>query len=130
MPKEQLKMMQKKIAKLDAKGINNLQKNPKEADKMKDVQIELGLFEKGINTVIDGVAWKKGISTPITNEDGTVTLVKIHNVNGPMPKKLEEARGYIIADYQSELEKQWIAELRRQYPVSVNEAVLQSIYRN
>lgn len=46
-----------------------------------------------------------------------------------MPKRLDEARGYVIADYQTELEKQWITELRTKYPVKVNEPVLRSLYK-
>jgi peptidyl-prolyl cis-trans isomerase SurA len=45
----------------------------------------------------------------------------------PTPKALEEARGLITAAYQDSLEKEWIAELRAKYPVSVNKDVLYSI---
>ncbi|NTW24046.1 MAG: hypothetical protein HGA37_05050, partial [Lentimicrobium sp.] len=43
------------------------------------------------------------------------------------PKKLNEARGIITADYQNFLEKQWIKELRAKYPYEVNAEVLSSI---
>jgi peptidyl-prolyl cis-trans isomerase SurA len=45
----------------------------------------------------------------------------------PSPKALEEARGAITAAYQDKLEKEWIAELRARYPVTVNKEVLYSI---
>lgn len=120
-----LKNMQKQLKKLDIAGVQKL----KTSNKNKDTSIETSMYEKGANPIIDKVAWKEGIATPITNADGTVTLVKIHRVVAPTPKRLDEARGYIIADYQTELEKQWIAELRNKYPVKVDETVLRSLYK-
>jgi peptidyl-prolyl cis-trans isomerase SurA len=47
----------------------------------------------------------------------------------PQPKALDEARGYVIADYQDALEKAWVEDLRQQYPVKTDEAVLSSLIR-
>ena len=44
-------------------------------------------------------------------------------------RSFEEARGLVINEYQAELEEQWIAELRKQYPVKVNEAVFQGLLK-
>lgn len=38
----------------------------------------------------------------------------------PMPKTLEETHNEHLADYQALLEKQWLAELRKRYPVKEN----------
>jgi peptidyl-prolyl cis-trans isomerase SurA len=43
------------------------------------------------------------------------------------PKTLAEARGQATSDYQTYLEKEWIAQLRQQYPVKVNEAELNKL---
>ncbi|HTL08165.1 MAG TPA: peptidylprolyl isomerase [Chitinophagaceae bacterium] len=45
------------------------------------------------------------------------------------PRSFEDARGFVINDYQAFLENQWIATLRTKYPVKVNEAVLQSCWK-
>jgi peptidyl-prolyl cis-trans isomerase SurA len=42
---------------------------------------------------------------------------------------MDEARGYIIADFQDQLEKDWVASLQAKYPVVVNEDVLMSLVR-
>ncbi len=46
-----------------------------------------------------------------------------------MPKKLSEARGYIIADYQDQLEKEWVKSLEDTYEVNVDEKVFKSLTR-
>lgn len=45
----------------------------------------------------------------------------------PQPRSFTEARGLVINDYQNELEEKWIAELKKKYPVTVNQQVLESI---
>ena len=42
---------------------------------------------------------------------------------------MDEARGYIIADYQDQLEKDWVASLQAKYPVKVDNAVLMSLVK-
>jgi len=44
-------------------------------------------------------------------------------------KSLSEARGYVIADYQDHLEKEWVAMLKKEHPINVNEKTLKSIIR-
>ena len=48
----------------------------------------------------------------------------------PQPKALDEARGYIIADYQDHLEKEWVASLRERYPVQINEHLLNTLIKS
>lgn len=95
----------------------------------KVVTVKQGKYEAGQNELVDDMPREVGISDPINNQDGTITYVKINEVLPPMVKELKEARGYIIADYQTELEKDWVGELRQKYPVKVNEEVLKSIYK-
>ena len=35
-------------------------------------------------------------------------------------RSFEDARGYVINDYQAVLEKQWLEGLKKKYPVKVN----------
>lgn len=44
-------------------------------------------------------------------------------------KTLEEAKGFVIADYQDFLEKEWNQQLKAKYPLKVNEKVLKSIIK-
>jgi peptidyl-prolyl cis-trans isomerase SurA len=59
-----------------------------------------------------------------TNSDRTIQFAYIiHEYNTPSPRTYEEARGLVINDYQSDLENQWIDELKKKYPVTINETV-------
>ena len=75
-----------------------------------------------------------------TTKAGTITnIVKNKDDNSssfalvfkiyPMPgqKTFEDARGDIVSDFQDSIDKKWIAELKKKYPVKVNEDVLRSI---
>jgi len=69
------------------------------------------------------------VTTPLKNKaDGTVSfayLLKIYPAN--MPRNYAEAKGLVISDYQNELERQWVAELKKKYPVKIDEKVFQQI---
>jgi peptidyl-prolyl cis-trans isomerase SurA len=43
------------------------------------------------------------------------------------PKQFSEVRGAATADYQTYLEKNWLDNLRKKYPVAVNDPVFKSL---
>ena len=88
------------------------------------------LYEKGKNKDL-GAFWSPGAVTSIKADASTKTafFLKIEEIVAPTPKVLAEARGYAVADFQDYLEKQWIDELRKTYPVQVNEAALKSLVK-
>jgi peptidyl-prolyl cis-trans isomerase SurA len=46
---------------------------------------------------------------------------------GGQQRNFEEARGNVINDYQAYLEQKWITQLKKKYPVKVNDKALQSL---
>jgi hypothetical protein len=40
---------------------------------------------------------------------------------------MNEARGQLTSDYQTELETRWIAELKQSYPVQINNDVFKAL---
>jgi peptidyl-prolyl cis-trans isomerase SurA len=44
-------------------------------------------------------------------------------------KSLAEARGYVVAEYQDHLEKEWNQKMRKEYPLKVNEAVFKTMVK-
>lgn len=88
------------------------------------------LSEKGKNKDL-GDLWSAGAMTEakVDASTKTATFLKIEEIVPPTPKKLDEARGYAVADYQDYLEKQWVEDLRKEYPVKVNEDVLRGLVK-
>lgn len=73
---------------------------------------------------------KDSYTAIVTNVDGIATFVKyVKLYPADQQRSFNEARGLVINDYQQVLEKQWIAELRKKYPVRVNENVLKDIIK-
>lgn len=54
-------------------------------------------------------------------------VVKIEALIPPRVKTLDEARGYVVADYQDYLEAQWVEALREAYEVDINKKVFKSL---
>ena len=78
----------------------------------------------------DKAALKPGMVTASVinkndNSSSFAYIIKLHPQ--PQPRSFTEARGLVINDYQNELEEKWIAELKKKYPVTVNQQVLDSI---
>ncbi|ALD20122.1 peptidylprolyl isomerase [Hymenobacter sp. DG25A] len=84
------------------------------------VKAEQRGYPKGDSKVVDSLPQKPG--TYNAQLDGRYYFVRIEQVLPAGPKTLAEARGQATADYQNFLEKQWIAELRAKYPVTINQA--------
>jgi peptidyl-prolyl cis-trans isomerase SurA len=90
-------------------------------------RFELGQIPNPSNSVL-----KEGVITaPLVNKaDNTASLAYIvKTYNKPAPRSFVEARGLVINDYQAELERNWLAALKKKYPVKVNEAVLAQLIR-
>ncbi|MDQ2794094.1 MAG: peptidyl-prolyl cis-trans isomerase [Bacteroidota bacterium] len=85
------------------------------------VQISQRVFAKGDNKVMDELL-AKSPGTYNVQKDGRYYAVTIDKTLPAGPKTLAEARGQATSDYQTYLEKEWIAQLRAARPVKVNEA--------
>ena len=89
------------------------------------IRVEKGLFKIGDNSLIDKEVFKR---------DTTVVPVEGYPINAVYGKLLKkgpedytDVRGQVTADYQDMLEKAWIMDLRRRYPVSVNKDILKTV---
>jgi peptidyl-prolyl cis-trans isomerase SurA len=91
------------------------------------VSVETGKYEKNSNKLLENIKWEKGIQS--FTSDGIFVIVDVKDMLEPTTKKLEESRGYVIADYQEMLEKTWMEKLRTKYPITENLAVLKSLVK-
>ncbi len=80
---------------------------------------------------LEGIEFKVSTMTePIMNKKKkTVVFKKIVDIIPESLKSLDDAKGYIIADYQEFLEDKWIKSLEKQYPVKINEKVFNKMIK-
>lgn len=55
---------------------------------------------------------------------------KKYRRNGFKPKDYTEVREQLVDDLQDEMNKHWVADLRKQYPVNVNKKVLKTVNKH
>ena len=69
------------------------------------------------------------MSKPELNDAGDAyTLVYVFDVFPNVePRSFDDARGLVINDYQQVLEQKWITELKKKYPVKINDAVAKNL---
>lgn len=73
---------------------------------------------------------KKTSSQPsIDEKSGRATIISIYELLPAAKKTLKEAKGYVEANYQDQLEREWVSSLRSQYKVVVDENVLKSLVK-
>ncbi|HEU5364213.1 MAG TPA: peptidylprolyl isomerase [Hanamia sp.] len=97
------------------------------------IQADSGRYELGQIPVIDRTIFRDGLITlPVINKnDGTAVFAQIIKVYPDHePRNFQDARGLVINDYQNYLEEKWIEQLKKKYPVKINEKVLDSLLHN
>ena len=121
----------------DVKGVQNCVKKLKfdqwaealrktfNGDSIIRIRVEKGIFKKGDNALVDSAVFKK---------DTTVTKLKDYPIDAVYGKTLKkgpedytDVRGLVVADYQDQLERDWVADLRRRYTFTVNDDVLKTV---
>lgn len=91
------------------------------------VRAERGIFLPNQNPFVDAAGRKTGLSDNQTNESGNTVIVQVTKLLEKTPKSLDEAKGYVISDYQEFLEDRWVEELRQRYPVKVHQDVFNAM---
>ena len=94
------------------------------------IQADSGRYEFSQIPVKNKINFSNGLVTePVINSgDGTAIfslIIKTYPEN--QLRSFADARGLVINDYQNFLEKEWISQLRKKYPVKINEKIFQSI---
>ncbi len=89
------------------------------------LQVLEGLFEKGENERLDKIKWSEGDTT--FSDGKTSYLIYIKKIVAPENKTFEETKGLIISDYQNQLEKDWIQELKKKFTVEKDDTVFKKV---
>jgi peptidyl-prolyl cis-trans isomerase SurA len=96
------------------------------------IQADSGRYELSQVPASDKAGFKPGLITePVINSgDGTAVFSMIIRLYpGNQQRSFEDARGFVINDYQNFMEKKWIEELKKKYPVKINDKVYQSLLK-
>ncbi len=94
------------------------------------LQADSGRFELGQIPVLERTSFTPGLTNAnVKNEtDNTVSFAYIVQVHRERePRNFADARGFVINDYQVTLENKWIGELKKKYPIVINEAVVKGL---
>jgi peptidyl-prolyl cis-trans isomerase SurA len=80
---------------------------------------------------LEGMEFMENAMTKVVADDtGSISkFKKIDRIIQISQKTLEEAKGYVIADYQEYLENNWIKDLKNNYPVRIDNAVFESLIK-
>ncbi|MDX1666793.1 MAG: peptidylprolyl isomerase, partial [Saprospiraceae bacterium] len=98
-------------------------------------KVVLTVDEKTINKsqrdTYDDLPWEGGkVTRPKSVRNGTAfAFRKVEEILPQRIKELNEARGYVVADYQDYLQEQWIEELKEKYEIEINRKVLESMIK-
>lgn len=92
----------------------------------KHIRIERVVLPAKNNQIVDYIAFD-GPEPKFHNSVALryFTTYMGHIINGP--EEAADVRGRVTDDYTRELERQWVDELRKTYPVKVNEKVLKKV---
>ena len=115
--------VKKRLKKLDADSVIVVLNREFNTDSLTRVKVERGLFVEGENAWIDYLVFKGAAAK--ADEKLPVAFV-----SGKLLKKPEaytDVRGQVTADYQNYLEKVWVENLNKKYPVEINEDVLKTV---
>jgi len=96
------------------------------------VQVDSGRYEIAQLPIKESNTFAAGtISDPLVNTtDNSASIVYVIAVHPQRaPRNYEDAKGFVLNDYQLQLEEKWIETLKKKYPVKVNEGVLVSLWK-
>lgn len=88
-------------------------------------QIDRVLAVKGANAMVDNVMFGGPEVKPQSSAYTTYFLYEPRLINAP--ESLDDVKGQVTSDYQNELESLWVEELKKAYPVKVNQKEIKKI---
>ncbi len=96
------------------------------------VQADSGRYEINQLQLPEGVTPSAGLVTipQVNTTDNTASFIKVLQLfPASQQRSFEEAKGLVINDFQNLLEEKWVEELKKKYPVKVNETAFHSLWK-
>ena len=119
----------------DIKEVVNMLKKGEEVDSIKEklntngkqkVIFTSGTMDADHQALPNNFEFKEGISK-VYFQNNVYYVVKVTKLIPESFRTLDEARGMVINDYQQEVEKNWINNLKSKYEVTINKDVLRKV---
>ena len=92
-----------------------------------NIAVDKVLVSKGTNAMVDNIMFGGPQVQPSNAK------YKVYFMINPRvlmePEEVNDVKGLVTSDYQNEFQAEWENELRRKYPVTVNEKVLRQVRR-
>ncbi len=73
------------------------------------------------------VQWEEGYLSALHIENNRQQFFRIEELRPAGLRTLDEARGYVMADFQDSLEKAWVKSLHENYSITVNGEIFDSL---
>lgn len=118
------KQVQKMIKNDTINSKHVLEKINKESEL--NLKVRTNKFEVNNTDFLKGRTFKKGVND-IYEVNGKFYVIKVSEIIPAGVKELNEAKGIITSDYQTQLEKDWLDEIGRKHPIKVNTDVLYNL---
>lgn len=83
------------------------------------------LLTKGVNPMVDNLMFGGPEVKPSLASYTTYFLFEPRLIDEP--EEVSDVRGMVTSDYQNQLETEWVEELRKRYPVVVNEKAMKKV---
>lgn len=86
------------------------------------IKVQKGVWAKGDNKIVDKKIFKAKTSE---NKNPEFPVIVTLGKKIRFPENYNDVLGKVIPLYQNHLEKEWISELRKKYPILINKKVLE-----
>lgn len=96
-------------------------------DSILRIKVEKGIFKTGDNSLVDRNVFGKKVPLKLEKD---YPYAATYGKKLKAPKDYRDVKAQVVADYQDELEKQWVERLRKQYAVTVNRSVLATVNKH
>lgn len=93
-------------------------------DSVKNVRIEHGIYKKGDSPNVDKLEFGQPTELKMLKD---YPYIGTYGRILKKPESYKDVIGQLTVDYQSAVEKEWVAELRKKYTFTVNEEVLKTV---
>jgi possible peptidyl-prolyl cis-trans isomerase len=129
----------KKLSALHIKLCPSLKNKPSKKELLRDsITLRVSNYEAGTSYFSDygkihkspsPVEWD-GVCSMILAHGNRSFFFRVTEVRKNVPKSLDESRGELQRYYQTEEEQRWLTDLRKQYKIVVNEALLEQLEKS